>query len=73
MKALTWKSVLVTLHPSPVFEVMEIFAQELATRDNERRPKKIGGANEFGPPKVHGQMSAHAEHPGCRQNFERGE
>ena len=62
MKALTWKSVLVTLHPSPVFEVMEIFAQGLAIRDNERRPKKVGRANHFELPKRNNQTSVRAEY-----------
>lgn len=66
MKALTWKEVLVALNPSPVFEVMEMFAEGLVIRGGERRANKIGGANEFGVPKLDGQMSVHTEHPGCR-------
>jgi hypothetical protein len=32
MKTLTWKSMLATLNPSPIFEAVAAFAEELATR-----------------------------------------
>jgi hypothetical protein len=51
MKALTWKAVSATLNPSPVFEVIAMFAEGLAIRGEESRSKEIGGANDFAAPK----------------------
>jgi len=39
MKTLTWKSMLATLNPSPLFEAVAAFAEELATRDRKICPK----------------------------------
>jgi len=38
MKALTWKSMLAALNPSPLFEAVAAFAEERATRD--KRPDR---------------------------------
>lgn len=35
MKTLTWKSMLAALNPSPLFEAVAAFAEELATRDSQ--------------------------------------
>jgi hypothetical protein len=40
MKALTWKAVFATLNPSPVFEVVAIFGEELAINGNGLDPNK---------------------------------
>ena len=34
MRTLTWKAVIKTLNPSPVFEAVAMFAEELATNDS---------------------------------------
>jgi hypothetical protein len=40
VKTLTWKSMLAALNPSPLFEAIAAFAEELATRDRQICPKQ---------------------------------
>ena len=40
MKTLTWKSMLAALNPSPLFEAVAAFAEELATRDRQICPSQ---------------------------------
>ena len=41
MKALMWKAVFATLNPSPVFEAVAIFGEELAINGNGLPPNEI--------------------------------
>ena len=40
MNTLTWKSIIAALNPSPLFEAVAAFAEELATRDRQPSPKQ---------------------------------
>ena len=40
METLTWKSMLAALNPSPLFEAVAAFAEELATRDRQICPNQ---------------------------------
>jgi hypothetical protein len=40
MKTLTWKSMLAALNPSPLFEAVAAFAEELATSDRQNCPNQ---------------------------------
>jgi hypothetical protein len=40
MKTLTWKTILATLNPSPLFEAVAAFAEERATRDRQTCSKQ---------------------------------
>ena len=40
MKTLSWKSMLASLNPSPLFEAVAAFAEALATKDREICPQQ---------------------------------
>ena len=46
MRTLTWKSVLATLNPSPIFEAVAAFAEELATTDRQTCSKQYARQEE---------------------------
>lgn len=49
MTTLTWKSMFAALNPSPLFEAIAAFAEDLATRDRQICPNQ----------------STHREEPSC--------
>jgi hypothetical protein len=51
MKALTWKAVFASLNPSPVFEVVAVWAEGLAMNGDRSRSKEIDCADDYAVPK----------------------
>jgi hypothetical protein len=46
IKSLTWKAVFASLNPSPVFEVVAMLAERLATNGDESRSRNIDDAKD---------------------------
>ena len=63
MNALTWKEVFASLNPSPVFEVVAVLAEGLATNGDESCSEEIGGDGDEGPRKA----------IACKATFKQGE
>jgi hypothetical protein len=68
MKALTWKEVFASMNPSPVFEALAIFAEDLAIKGDESYEQEITELP-YRPQSRNARRSGGSKHDPTPQNF----
>ena len=72
MKTLMWKDVFASLNPSPVFEVVAILAERLATNGDEFCSRNIDDANDADTALSYSQEGWKEPNGGCHSDARRG-